>query len=208
MQIPKLAVFISGSGSNLQAIIDSISRNDLNAEITCVISNNPQALGLERARKANIASEIIDHKLFNKREQFDQEAIRILSNYKVDYIILAGFMRILSKVFIKEFEGRILNIHPSLLPKYPGLNTHQKVLENNDKFHGITIHFVDESLDGGPICAQERFAVNTYDINKLIEKVHELEHKLYPRIIDLVSSGKIKFENGKVHFKDEIKKEL
>ncbi len=198
--IKKLAVLVSGNGSNLQSIIDSIKIGDMDANISIVISNIDTAFALKRAKKENLNSAFLDHKNFSSRESFDQALSEILIKHEVDLIVLAGFMRILSNSFIEKFNKKIINIHPSLLPKYPGLKTHEKVINNKDKYHGVTIHLVDEGLDSGPIIAQARFEATKYkDIDSLITKVHSLEHKLYPLIIKMIVEGEINLNelNGK-----------
>ncbi len=198
--IKKLAVLVSGNGSNLQSIIDSINIGDINANISLVISNIESAFALKRAKKENLKSAFLNHKNFSSRESFDQALSELLIKHEVDLIVLAGFMRILSNSFTEKFNRKIINIHPSLLPKYPGLKTHEKVMNNKDKYHGVTIHLVDEGLDSGPIIAQARFEVTKYkDIDSLITKVHSLEHKLYPLIIKKVVEGEINLNelNGK-----------
>ena len=193
----KLGVLISGNGSNLQAIIDKFKDDDF-IEISCVISNKENAYGLERASKENIDNFIVDNNHYDSRKDFELHLIDILERYNVDLIILAGFMRILSEYFVEKYEGKLINIHPSLLPKHKGLNTHEKVLKEKDKLHGVTVHFVDSSLDGGPICAQSSFEVGTKDVANLEEKVHQLEHKIYPRVIEEIAKGKLYLSNGKV----------
>ena len=190
--IKKLAVLVSGNGSNLQSIIDSINIGEINANISLVISNIETAFALTRAKKENLNSAFLNHKNFSSREGFDQALSELLIKHEVDLIVLAGFMRILSNSFIEKFNRKIINIHPSLLPKYPGLKTHEKVINNKDKFHGVTIHLVDEGLDSGPIIAQARFKAAKYkDIDSLITKVHSIEHKLYPLIIKMIIEGEI-----------------
>ena len=190
--IKKLAVLVSGNGSNLQSIIDSINIGEINANISLVISNIETAFALTRAKQENLNSAFLNHKNFSSRESFDQALSELLIKHEVDLIVLAGFMRILSNSFIEKFNRKIINIHPSLLPKYPGLNTHEKVINNKDKFHGVTIHLVDEGLDSGPIIAQARFVATKYkDIDGLITKVHSIEHKLYPLIIKMIIEGEI-----------------
>jgi phosphoribosylglycinamide formyltransferase-1 len=174
------AVLISGNGSNLQAMIDAIEKENISGKICCVLSDKENAYGLKRASRAKIPIEVVSNKDFETREDFDTELVKVLSTYKPDLIVLAGFMRILSPKFINAFTEKILNIHPSLLPKYPGLNTHERVLESSDKIHGITVHFVDESLDGGPICAQSSIQINTSSVKELEEEIHKLEYELYP----------------------------
>lgn len=194
------AVLISGNGSNLQAMIDAIEKENISGKICCVLSNKANVYGLKRAERAGIPTEVINNKDFETREDFDTEMVKVLSAYKPDLIVLAGFMRILSSKFVSTFTGKILNIHPSLLPKYPGLNTHQRVLESSDKIHGITVHFVDESLDGGPICAQSSIQVKTSSLKKLEEEIHKLEHELYPKVVSWFGSGLLKLKNGKAYF--------
>ena len=193
----KLGVLISGNGSNLQAIIDKFKDDDF-IEISCVISNKENAYGLERASKENIDNFFVDHNHYDSRKDFELHLIDILERYNVDLIILAGFMRILSEYFVEKYEGKLINIHPSLLPKHKGLNTHEKVLKEKDKLHGVTVHFVDSSLDGGPICAQSSFEVDTKDVANLEEKAHQLEHKIYPRVIEEIAKGRLYLSNGKV----------
>ena len=193
----KVAVLISGNGSNLQAIIDEFE-TDKSIEICCVLSNKQDAFGLERATKAGISNYFIDHNQFSSREEFEKELIEVLEKYNVDLIVLAGFMRILSDVFVEKYTGKLINIHPSLLPKHKGLDTHRKVLENNDVYHGVTVHFVDNTLDGGPICAQSKFEVKTKSIESLEKRVHELEHIIYPKVIKEISQGRITLSEGKV----------
>ena len=198
--IKKLAVLVSGNGSNLQSIIDSINIGDINANISLVISNIESAFALKRAKKENLKSAFLNHKNFSSRESFDQALSELLIKHEIDLIVLAGFMRILSNSFTEKFNRKIINIHPSLLPKYPGLKTHEKVMNNKDKYHGVTIHLVDEGLDSGPIIAQARFEATKYkDIDSLITKVHSLEHKLYPLIIKMIVEGEINLNelNGK-----------
>ena len=198
--IKKLAVLVSGNGSNLQSIIDSINIGEINANISLVISNIETAFALTRAKQENLNSAFLNHKNFSSRENFDQALSELLIKHEVDLIVLAGFMRILSNSFIEKFNRKIINIHPSLLPKYPGLNTHEKVINNKDKFHGVTIHLVDEGLDSGPIIAQARFVATKYkDIDGLITKVRSIEHKLYPMIIKMIVEGEINLNelNGK-----------
>lgn len=193
----KVAVLISGNGSNLQAIIDSFKTNKL-IEVCCVISNRQNAFGLERASKAGIRNYFIDHSKFVSREEFEKELIQVLEKHNADLIVLAGFMRILSNVFVDKYIGKLVNIHPSLLPKHKGLDTHRKVLDGNDKYHGVTVHFVDNTLDGGPICAQSKFEVQTQNIEELEKKVHELEYAIYPKVIKEIAQGKMFLSEGKV----------
>ena len=193
----KVAVLISGNGSNLQAMIDSFKNQD-QIQICSVISNVEDAYGITRASGAGIETHVINHKDYPSRETFEKKLIDKLNDTCPDLIVLAGFMRILSEVFIAEYYGKIINIHPSLLPKYKGMNTHERVLENNEEFHGITVHYVDDSLDGGPICAQSKLKINTSNVNELENQIHELEYKLYPEVIKQIAEGKMNLIDGKV----------
>jgi phosphoribosylglycinamide formyltransferase-1 len=186
------AVFISGNGSNLQAIISATQSGAIDGKICCVLSNKKEAYGLVRAKKANIPTIVIEHDDFKNREDFDDALVESLEQYRPDLIVLAGFMRILTPNFIQPYRDKLINIHPSLLPKYPGLNTHQKVIDNNDPEHGVTVHFVDENLDSGPICAQSSMKVKSKNIEEIEESIHELEHKLYPKVIQDFAKGNFK----------------
>ena len=196
------AVLISGNGSNLQAMIDAIKGNQIYGKICCVLSNKEDANGLQRAQEVKIPTEVVSNKDFETREDFDTELARVLSIYNPDLVVLAGFMRILSPLFINSFPGKILNIHPSLLPKYPGLNTHERVLESSDNIHGITVHFVDESLDGGPICAQSSLEITTRSVKQLEQQIHKLEHELYPKVVSWFGEGLLRLTEGKVYFEN------
>jgi phosphoribosylglycinamide formyltransferase-1 len=196
------AVLVSGNGSNLQAMIDAIEGNQISGKICCVLSNKGDAYGLQRAQEVKIPTEVVSNKDFETREGFDAEMVRVLSSYNPDLVVLAGFMRILSPVFVNAFPGKILNIHPSLLPKYPGLNTHERVLESSDNIHGITVHFVDESLDGGPICAQSSLEITTRSVKQLEQQIHKLEHELYPKVVSWFGEGLLRLTEGKVYFEN------
>jgi phosphoribosylglycinamide formyltransferase-1 len=178
----KLAVLISGSGSNLQAFIDACRSGRLAADIVVVLSNRPDAGGLARARAAKVPTLVIDHRHFDAREAFDAAMLEALAPYAPDLVILAGFMRILTADFISAFRGRLLNIHPSLLPKYPGLHTHQRALDAGDSETGATVHFVTEELDGGPPILFARVPIEAGDnAGSLAERVQLREHRLYPQ---------------------------
>jgi phosphoribosylglycinamide formyltransferase-1 len=193
----KTAILISGSGTNLQAFIDAVQIGDLDLDLSVVFSNNPKAYGLERAEQAGIPTACIQHADFPDRESFDQAVIAELDRFEPDLLILAGFMRILSKSFVLHYAGKILNIHPALLPLYPGLNTHQRVLDSGDEWHGSTVHFVTEELDGGPRILQGRLAVNPGETAEELEKrVQTLEHQIYPQAASWVGCGKVQFKNG------------
>lgn len=192
---PVIVVLISGDGSNLQAIIDQVKNQDIEASIAAVISNKPGVKGLERARLADIATEVVDHTAFEQREQFDLNLIRAIDQYQPDLVVLAGFMRILTADFVKRYEGRLLNIHPSLLPKYPGLNTHQRALDAGDEVHGVTTHFVTADLDSGPNIIQAHVPVLPQDTSEtLAARVREQEHVIYPITVKWFVQGRIKMD--------------
>jgi len=191
--VKKIVVLISGSGSNMVAIKNAIDIGIISdTELSCVICNEPKAEGVEKAQHLGLPTQIINHKDFKTRELFDKELVAVIKNIDPDLIILAGFMRILTPIFTSTFSGKILNIHPSLLPKYPGLHTHESALENNDREHGITIHFVTEELDGGPFIAQGYLVIgDTKDSKSLQLRIHQIEYDLYPKIINEVVSKNI-----------------
>ena len=192
----KIIVLISGSGSNLQAIIDACSAKIINGCVIGVISNKANAYGLERAKKNNIPTNVINHNDFTTREDFDKELVSLVNTFQPDLIVLAGFMRILSPIMTSVFKNKMINIHPSLLPKYPGLNTHEQVIANDDDEHGVTIHSVSEELDGGPIIAQSKISVyKDQKLDDLIERIHKIEHKIFPKVISMIASKEIKIED-------------
>ena len=187
----RLVVLISGNGSNLQAIIDEIKNNNLPAEIVAVISNKDDAYGLERAKKENIDQQVLSHRDFDNREDYDSALKVLIDQYQPDLLILAGFMRILSNEFVEHYSNRMMNIHPSLLPKYKGLNTHQRVLDSGDKEHGCSVHFVTPELDDGPVILQAKITVDDNDTaDSLARKVHEQEHIIYPKAIRMFALEK------------------
>ncbi len=202
-----LAVLLSGNGTNFQAILDSIANGKLKAEIKIVISNNKDAFGLKRAKKNNIKNLCIDHKNFTDRKTYDQKLMETINQENVDFIILAGFMRILGSDFVKNFPNKIINIHPSLLPKYPGLNTHKKVLENKDKEHGVTVHLVDQGLDSGPIIGFIKVKVADKEKeNDLIKKIHTVEHFIYPKILSEIQEGRISILENQIRIDNVLRK--
>jgi len=193
----KTAILISGSGTNLQAFIDAVDGGKLDLELTVVFSNNPEAFGLQRAEQAGIPTSCIQHSDYPDRASFDQAVIAELDRFEPELLILAGFMRILSKAFVAHYAGKILNIHPALLPLYPGLNTHQRVLDAGDEWHGSTVHFVTDQLDAGPRILQGRLAVLPGETaEELATRVQSIEHQIYPQAASLVGSGKIRFRDG------------
>jgi phosphoribosylglycinamide formyltransferase 1 len=196
--LPGLAVLISGRGSNLQAFIDACASGELPAQISVVISNNREAAGLQRAARAGITTRCIDHRNYSAREDFDQALLHELHTHAVDVVVLAGFMRILTPVFIEPYIGRLLNIHPSLLPKYPGLHTHQRALDSGDTEAGATVHFVTPQLDGGPPVLQARVPVLPGDTaDTLAARVVVQEHIIYPHAVRWYLQGRLALtENG------------
>ena len=203
----RLVVLISGSGSNLQSIIDHIEDGSLNTEIVAVISNVAAVQGLQRAVDHGIPAITLPHGNFPDRQSFDGELQKTIDSYNPDLVILAGFMRILSPEITKHFRGRMLNIHPSLLPKYPGLNTHQRALDAGDKQHGTTIHFVTEELDGGPLIEQQSFSIQADDsADSLFNKVQKLEHKMYPEVIGWFCDGRLSLRENQAWLDGDILK--
>ena len=195
----KIAVFVSGNGSNLQSLIDTKKINNKHSlDIAVVFSNNKDALALKKAKKNNIPFFTLDPNEFNTREDFDEAIIDKLKIFDFNLLVLAGYMRILSEKFIEEYEDKIINLHPSLLPKYPGLNTHEKIIKNKEIYHGATVHFVDAGLDTGQIIGFSKFEVRNYDLELLEQKVHDLEHKLLPLICSLIKNGEIKFIDNRL----------
>ena len=203
----KIAVMISGSGSNLEAIVKACHEKNIYGEIVYVISNNPDAYGIERAKKYNIPVKIIDHKSYTDRDDFDDALKEFLDNLEIDLIILAGFMRILGKNITEKFYGKMINLHPSLLPLYPGLNTHAQALNNKDEYHGISIHFVSSELDAGPLIAQGKVLVKADDdLEKLVSKIHKVEHDLLPKVVNelCVNNIYLNCETNKVMYSDNL----
>jgi phosphoribosylglycinamide formyltransferase-1 len=187
-----VVVLISGSGSNLQALIDSIAHEGNPARIAAVISNRADAFGLERAKQAGIATRVLDHKQFDGREAFDAALIEAIDGFDPQLVVLAGFMRILTPGFVNHYTGRLLNIHPSLLPKYKGLHTHQRALEAGDREHGCSVHFVTEELDGGPLVVQAVVPVESGDTPEaLAQRVHAQEHRIYPLAMRWFAEGRL-----------------
>ncbi|GAA5219270.1 phosphoribosylglycinamide formyltransferase [Corallincola platygyrae] len=192
----RIIVLFSGNGSNLQAIIDKCHLQG-GAEIVAAVSNREDAFGLERAKTAAITTEVLDHKGFDSREAYDQALMALLDNYQPDLLVLAGFMRILTPEFVSHYQGRMLNIHPSLLPKYQGLNTHQRAIDAGDKEHGASVHFVTEELDGGPVALQARVPVFEDDTAEdLAARVHEQEHQIYPLVVSWFAAQRLSMSDG------------
>lgn len=193
----RAAILISGGGTNLQAFIDAVAAGTLEIDIAVVLSNRIDAYGLRRARDANIPTECVRNEDYPDRAAFDEAMAETLERHDPDLLVLAGFMRVLSSAFVRRFEGRILNIHPALLPKYPGLNTHQRAIDAGERWHGSTVHFVTEDLDAGPRILQGRVPVLSDDTERLLSaRVQAVEHKIYPQAAALFASGRLEFRNG------------
>lgn len=188
-----VVVLLSGTGSNLQALIDSIAATPGHpARLRAVISNRADAMGLQRARDAGIDTAVLDHKAYVDREAFDQALMALIDGFAADLVVLAGFMRILSVTFVRHYAGRLLNIHPSLLPLYKGLNTHQRALDAGDREHGCSVHFVTEELDGGPLVVQAVVPVTAGDdASRLAARVHAEEHRIYPLAVRWFAEGRL-----------------
>ncbi|MCW8854506.1 MAG: phosphoribosylglycinamide formyltransferase [Gammaproteobacteria bacterium] len=196
-----IVVLISGSGSNLQAIIDAIKARQLNAEIKAVISNRADAFGIERAKQAGITTHIIDHRKHPDRENFDQAMIQIIDSYQPALVVLAGFMRILTDDFVNHYQDHMINIHPSLLPEFRGLNTHQRVLEAGRDKHGVSIHYVTSELDSGPLVIQAMVNIENSDTaDSLAEKIHQQEHIIYPMTIQWLAEERLQCKNNQLFF--------
>jgi phosphoribosylglycinamide formyltransferase-1 len=202
-----IGVLISGSGTNLQSIIDAIEARELDARIQLVLSNRAEAYGLARAKKHGIPAAVLDHKRFSSREDFDQAVVDLLRDREVELVVLAGFMRLLSPVFVRAYSNRIMNIHPALLPAFPGLHVQKKALEHGVRFSGCTVHFVNEECDEGPIIIQAVVPVFPDDTEEsLATRILEQEHRIYPRAIQLYSEGRLRIEGRRV-FVDGLAKE-
>jgi phosphoribosylglycinamide formyltransferase-1 len=200
-----IVVLISGNGSNLQALIEQIEQGKIVGHLSAVIANQADAFGLQRARDAGIPAIFIDHKAFASREEFDQQMCLAIDEYKPDLVVLAGFMRILSKEFVQYYQGRMLNIHPSLLPKYKGLHTHQRAIDAEDTEHGASVHFVTPDLDDGPVVLQSKVPVFTQqDANELASRVQEQERKMYPLVVNWFCQDRLVMKNNKAYLDGEL----
>ena len=193
----RIVVLISGNGSNLQAIIDACKLKKINATVAAVFSNKTDAFGLERARAAEIPAHALTASQFADRAAFDRELMLEIDAYAPDLVVLAGYMRILSSEFVGHYAGRLINIHPSLLPKYPGLNTHSQVLENGDEVHGTSVHFVTEELDGGPVILQAKVPVFEGDDEEdITARVQNQEHAIYPLVVSWFVEGRLEMREN------------
>ncbi|WP_428240418.1 phosphoribosylglycinamide formyltransferase [Gynuella sp.] len=200
-----IVVLISGSGSNLQAIVDQVQQGNIDGEIRAVISNRADAFGLERARTAGIPAIILDHRVFASREAFDQTLARTIEAFTPEVVVMAGFMRILTPEFVQQFMGRLINIHPALLPKYKGLNTHQRAIDAGDKEHGCTVHFVTPELDDGPNIIQAVVSITADDDAKSLSvKVQQQEHIIYPLAVKWFTEKRLSMIKGQAYFDGNI----
>ena len=200
----RLVILISGRGSNLQAILDGARNGELPVTVCAVISNRSGAYGLERARQAGVEALTLDHRSFSNRKEFEAALRQTIDGYEADLIILAGFMRVLSADFVEHYQGRILNIHPSLLPKFRGLKTHERALEAGEREHGASVHFVTPELDSGPVIVQARVPVFPGDDPEtLAARVLEQEHRIYPEAIRWFAEGRVHMDNDTVMFDGE-----
>ncbi|MDM4771202.1 phosphoribosylglycinamide formyltransferase [Solimonas sp. SE-A11] len=196
----RVVVLISGGGRNLQALLDAGTDGRLGARIVAVISNRADAYGLERARAAGVPAQVLPHADFPSREAFDAALAELIESHHPDIVVMAGFMRVVGAAFVRRFLGRMINIHPSLLPRHPGLKTHQKVVEAGDREHGATVHFVTEELDGGPAIIQGQFSVTAQDTPEtLAERVmQDIELKIYPQAVAWMARDTLELRDGRV----------
>ncbi len=195
-----IVVLVSGNGSNLQAIIDACETSIHDGKVTAVFSNKAIAYGLERAKQAGAAPVFIDPKAYETRDAFDYALMQQIDEYQPDLIVLAGYMRILSNEFVRHYLGRMINIHPSLLPKYPGLNTYQRAIHAGDEEHGTSVHFVTEQLDGGPVILQARVPIFDEDtVDTLTKRVQSQEHRIYPLVTQWFVEGRLEMKEGKAY---------
>ncbi|MBE0575153.1 MAG: phosphoribosylglycinamide formyltransferase [Desulfuromonadales bacterium] len=205
----RIGVLASGGGTNLQAIIDRCQDGSLSAEIVIVITNNPGVGALERAAKAGIQTLCINHRDFSRREEFDEALVKVLLDAEVELVALAGFMRIISQTFIDAFPGRVINVHPALLPAFPGLHVQQQAIDYGARFSGCTVHFVDGGVDTGPIIIQAVVPILPDDTaDTLAARILEQEHKVYPRAIQLIAEGRVRVDGRQVTIEPACPPEL
>ena len=198
-----IGVLVSGSGTNLQSIIEAIEARKIDGKICIVISDNPNAYAIKRAKKYNIETQYINYKEFNNREEYDKKIISVLKEKDCDLVALAGYMKILTPYFINEYKNRIMNIHPALLPSFPGLHGQRKALDYGVKVSGCTVHFVDEGLDSGPIIIQRAVEVKEGDTEEtLTQRILKEEHQIYPRAIQLFAQGRLMINGRRVFIKE------
>ncbi|MCQ9616599.1 phosphoribosylglycinamide formyltransferase [Paenalcaligenes niemegkensis] len=195
----RLVILISGRGSNMQAIVDTVRENKLNAQICAVISNKKDAAGLEWAQQRGIKTHVVEHKHYPDREAFDNDLARVIDAYQPDYVLLAGFMRILTAGFVERYARRLINIHPSLLPLFPGLNTHQLAIDSGMQWHGCTVHFVTSVLDSGPILAQGVVPILAGDTAQaLSERLLDKEHQVFSQVVRWLAEDRISLDDSNV----------
>ncbi len=196
----RIVILISGRGSNMQSIVETIKKKQLAAEVVAVIANKADALGIQWAQEQGLVTEVLEHKAFASRQQFDDQLATVIQTYQPDYVLLAGFMRILSPSFVEQFDGKLINIHPSLLPLFPGLNTHQQALDAQLQWHGCTVHFVTAVLDHGPIIAQGIVPVQQEDDEtSLAGRLLAIEHRVYNEVLQWLVEGRVRLlETGRV----------
>ncbi len=200
-----IVVLISGSGSNLQAIIDACIKGTINGNVAAVISNRPDVYGLQRAQEHAIPAAVVDHKNYCSREEFEKALIKKIDQFEPNLVVLAGFMRILTPGFVNHYLGRMLNIHPSLLPKFPGLNTHQRAIDAKEKVHGATVHFVTAELDGGPPVLQAEVKIESGDTAEtLAARVLTKEHQIYAQAVAWFAENRLQFKNGLAYLDGEL----
>jgi phosphoribosylglycinamide formyltransferase-1 len=199
-----IVILISGRGSNMEALLAAVARGELPVRIAAVISNRPDAKGLETAAAQGVPTAVVDHKGYAGREAFDAALAACIDGYAPDLVVLAGFMRILTEGFVRHYEGRLLNIHPSLLPSFPGLHTHQRALEEGVRIHGCTVHFVTPALDHGPVVVQAAVPVlDADDEAALAARVLQQEHIVYPLAVRWFADGRLRLEGGRVRLEGE-----
>ncbi len=204
----RIGVLVSGSGSNLQSILDACERSDIDGKVCIVVSNVPGAYALERAMNMSVPTVVLSHTEFADRESYDRELVRILREHRVDLVALAGFMRVITPVFLKSFPGRVMNIHPALLPSFPGLDVRRKAIDYGVRFSGCTVHFVDDGVDTGPIIIQAVVPVYPDDTEEVLkDRILKKEHKIYPKAIQLFAQGRLTIEGRKVLISDYAKDE-
>ena len=201
----RIVVLISGSGTNLQAIIDACKTPNYPGSVVAVLSNKDSAYGLTRAQNQGIETETLSHQAFESRDSYDQALVKTIDKYQPDLIVLAGFMRILTPDFVEHYKGKLLNIHPSLLPKYQGLNTHQRAIDAGDTEHGVSVHFVTEELDGGPVILQAKVPVfDTDSADDLAVRVHEQEHRIYPLVVKWFCQGRLQMTDDSAQLDSSV----
>lgn len=200
----RLVILVSGRGSNMQSIVETIKNKQLNAEVVAVIANKADAKGIQWARENQIQTAIVEHKQFADRQQFDAKLAEVVQQYAPDFVLLAGFMRILTPEFVSQFMGKLINIHPSLLPLFPGLNTHQRAIDAELQWHGCTVHFVTPVLDHGPIIAQGIVPVHHDDTAEVLaQRLLTIEHKVFNQVVQWLAEGRVKLlDSGRVEVKN------